>query len=115
MLAGSEGTRTGLKVRNTFAYFGEYNDKNNFDIDLRGADGMGNQKFAGTAIDFFNVSKVKAGALSLERYALRLMRTMRTTRVLASAFVWRAIQIQTTIQQPRIQQNRAMALSMTSL
>lgn len=65
MLAGSEGTRTGLKVRNTFAYFGEYNDKNNFDIDLRGADGMGNQKFAGTAIDFFNVSKVKGrGSIS---------------------------------------------------
>ncbi len=65
LLAGSEGTRTGLKVRNTFAYFGEFNDKNNFDIDLRGSDGMGNQKFWGTAIDLFNVSKVKGrGSIS---------------------------------------------------
>lgn len=63
MTTGAAGGWTAFKVRNTFAYFGEYNAKNYFNIDMHGSDGYGNVNFWGVNYDFFNISNIKGGGL----------------------------------------------------
>lgn len=55
---GAEGGFTALKVKNRFAYFGEYNARNYFNLVIRGADGYGNVKYWGCCVDLFNISNV---------------------------------------------------------